>query len=582
MCVTASRVRKRLGFGRRSTGRRANRQYRALALDAHDAKVPENGRRGWALERPPSIVAASPLPPPLRLAGLALGGMMYRHHVHCRAHQERVNAMLEEAQCPVQPSGLRSAFSQWPSAGLSSSDKELYVQRLSKAIQLDTVSYDDMYETDPTQAPEDGGDPRWLVHERFNKWKEQEWPLVYTHMQVEYITKYSTILTLPGRDPTLPPVLLMSHQDTVPVQEATVDEWDQPPFSGIVTAPDARGRHWMSLLVSELNALERVIRERLERGEDVRGERTVVMSVGFDEEVMGIKGAGNNSLVLQERYGQDSFAFIIDEGSTGIESEYGLKVASLGLSEKGSLGAKIEVDVPGGHASKPPRHTGLGILSLLIAALEAHPNPHTLHSSSLYLRYLTCLAQHAPDMPSDLRKRILDPAQWPALADSLAESDELRAHIGTTMAANVARAGAKTNALPEHSEAIVDSRVGWDDTVADVQARYAVVMKEKSWWTASRGGGGSIAGREHAPITPSEGPVWELMAGVVRHVWGENVVVAPKGMIAAEQNIFRFRAVPMDEGENVHTVNERVTDQALFGITQYVYELLVNLEGWRE
>ncbi|TRM63016.1 hypothetical protein BD626DRAFT_548355 [Schizophyllum amplum] len=532
---------------------------------------------------------------------------MYRHHVHCRAHQERVNAMLEEAQCPVQPSGLRSAFSQWPSAGLSSSDKELYVQRLSKAIQLDTVSYDDMYETDPTQAPEDGGDPRWLVHERFNKWKEQEWPLVYTHMQVEYITKYSTILTLPGRDPTLPPVLLMSHQDTVPVQEATVDEWDQPPFSGIVTAPDARGRHWIygrgaldckSLLVSELNALERVIRERLERGEDVRGERTVVMSVGFDEEVMGIKGAGNNSLVLQERYGQDSFAFIIDEGSTGIESEYGLKVASLGLSEKGSLGAKIEVDVPGGHASKPPRHTGvIGILSLLIAALEAHPNPHTLHSSSLYLRYLTCLAQHAPDMPSDLRKRILDPAQWPALADSLAESDELRAHIGTTMAANVARAGAKTNALPEHSEAIVDSRVGWDDTVADVQARYAVVMKEKL--VDGVEGRGRIhvdlswpsAGREHAPITPSEGPVWELMAGVVRHVWGENVVVAPKGMIAGtdtnymkplSKNIFRFRAVPMDEGENVHTVNERVTDQALFGITQYVYELLVNLEGWRE
>ena len=48
------------------------------------------------------------------------------------------------------------------------------------------------------------------------------------------------------------------------------------------------------------------------------------------------------------------------------------------------------------------------------------------------------------------------------------------------------------------------------------------------------------------------------------------------------KNIFRFRAVPLDEGQNVHTVNERITDDALFGITQYVYELLVNLEGWRE
>ncbi|KAL1716106.1 hypothetical protein EV715DRAFT_275305 [Schizophyllum commune] len=584
-------------------------------LDGRQTQSPFDVRPAKKASRKSRYLLAAILIP------LYLGATFYKYRVG-HARQEQVSAMLEAAQCPVQPTGYRSVMSQWPAEGLSAADKELYVQRLSKAIQMETVSYDDMYPTDPLQSPKDGGDERWLKHARFNAWVRSEWPLVYEHLEVEYVTKYSTLLTLPGTNPSLPPVLLMSHQDTVPVQTATIGEWHHPPFEGRVTdsKDDPRGKRWIygrgaldckGLVTSELNALERIVKERLAAGRDIRGERTVVMSIGFDEEIMGIKGAGNNSRVLQERYGQDSFAFVIDEGSTGIETEYGLRVASLGLSEKGSMGAKLQIDVPGGHASKPPRHTGLGILSLLIAELEAHPNPHTLNAESLYLRYLTCLAQHAPSMPSGLRSRVLDPTAWPALADDLAQDDELRAHLATTMAANVARAGEKINALPEHSEAIIDSRVGWDDTVAAVQARYAGVISpvveklnltlEAFGETVKEGveGKGKVtlglsvpsAGREHAPITPSEGPVWELIAGTVRHVWGEDVIVAPKGMIAGtdtnymkplSKNIFRFRAVPLDEGQNVHTVNERITDDALFGITQYVYELLVNLEGWRE
>ena len=90
----------------------------------------------------------------------------------------------------------------------------------------------------------------------------------YEHLEVEYVTKYSTLLTLPGTNPSLPPVLLMSHQDTVPVQTATIGEWHHPPFEGRVTDPkdDLRGKRWIygrgaldckGLVTSELNALER-------------------------------------------------------------------------------------------------------------------------------------------------------------------------------------------------------------------------------------------------------------------------------------------------------------------------------------
>ena len=35
-----------------------------------------------------------------------------------------------------------------------------------------------------------------------------------------------------GSDPSLKPLLLLAHQDVVPVNPDTVDEWTHPPYSG--------------------------------------------------------------------------------------------------------------------------------------------------------------------------------------------------------------------------------------------------------------------------------------------------------------------------------------------------------------
>lgn len=62
--------------------------------------------------------------------------------------------------------------------------------------------------------------------------------------------------------------------------------------------------------------------------------------------------------MIEERYGSDGIAFIIDEGFSGIEETYGIPVASLGMAEKGSVSVKLTVDTPGGHSSVAPVHTG--------------------------------------------------------------------------------------------------------------------------------------------------------------------------------------------------------------------------------
>lgn len=50
----------------------------------------------------------------------------------------------------------------------------------------------------------------------------------------------SYLLTWPGTDPSLRPLLFVSHLDVVPVANETLANWTYPPFSGAV----AQGYVW--------------------------------------------------------------------------------------------------------------------------------------------------------------------------------------------------------------------------------------------------------------------------------------------------------------------------------------------------
>jgi len=60
--------------------------------------------------------------------------------------------------------------------------------------------------------------------------------------------------------------------------------------------------------------------------------------------------------VLEDKFGKDGFAFIVDEGP-GFYGHFGSVFATLGIAEKGYYDVKVEVASPGGHSSVPPPHT---------------------------------------------------------------------------------------------------------------------------------------------------------------------------------------------------------------------------------
>lgn len=103
-----------------------------------------------------------------------------------------------------------------------------------------------------TETFDDYGSP--LTDSRFEKFAdfhaylEDTFPRVFTRLQVEKPQKYGLLITYPGKNghaalggAALKPIVLMAHQDTVPVDPGTIHEWEQPPFSGTL---DEEGWIW--------------------------------------------------------------------------------------------------------------------------------------------------------------------------------------------------------------------------------------------------------------------------------------------------------------------------------------------------
>jgi carboxypeptidase PM20D1 len=94
----------------------------------------------------------------------------------------------------------------------------------------------------PTVSHEDGANVESQAFLDLHRYLEQSFPRVHSTLTREVVAGYSLLYTLPGKDPKLAPILLMSHQDVVPVEPGTEKGWTHPAFSGDVADGFVWGR----------------------------------------------------------------------------------------------------------------------------------------------------------------------------------------------------------------------------------------------------------------------------------------------------------------------------------------------------
>lgn len=497
---------------------------------------------------------------------------------------------------PLRPNATSPKLDEMDAYLLSPAFKDVSVARLSGAVRIPTVSYDDLSE-DVT------ADPRWAVMPPFVDYLAKTYPLVHDKLALDKINTHGLLYTWQGSEKSLKPSLLMAHYDVVPVANETVGSWTHPPFSGHFDGHYVWGRGSMDCknsLVGILSAVEAL----LEAGFSPR--RTLLLSFGFDEEISGARGAGHLAPEILSRYGKDGIAILVDEGA-GFQETWGNVFALPGVAEKGYMDVDVVVRMPGGHSSIPLPHNGIGVMSQLIVALEDKPYLPRLNDDNPYLGLLNCGHEHGDDFPKGLGKLLNKRGRQgkghchrDALAEEAAKAGDGTKYLFTTsFAPDIIHGGVKVNALPERTALRINYRINVGETTAAVRdklkhlaakvaARHNLTLNafehipdQNAELPDDEGEEPSSitlrlrrAPLEPAPVTPTsvEGVTpYAVLAGTTRALYGEQLVVAPSLMTGntdtryywdVTKHIFRympaFEPGSKDDFMNgIHTVNEK-------------------------
>lgn len=434
-------------------------------------------------------------------------------------------------------------------------------QRLARALTFRTVSSD--------SAPPDR--EAFLA---FHAFLRESFPLVHERLARTEIAGLSLLYEWPGGDPAAKPALFLAHQDVVPAAET--GSWTHPPFAGVVADGYVWGRGAMddkASLVGWLEAVEHLLSEGFQPA------RTVYFAFGHDEET-----GGDGARAIAEHLAARGvrLELVLDEGGfvgRGLMSGIEAPVALVGIAEKGYLTVELRVHEEGGHSSRPPKETAIGILSRAVAALEQNPFPSRLDGATEQM-----FERLGPQLP--FAQRLVVANRWllePLLLSGLEGNPTTATLVRTTIAPTMLRAGEKENVLARQAIATINLRILPGGTVDGTLARIRRVVDDARVEVRA---GTAI---EPSPMSSTASAAWDLLSRSIREVLGNDIVVSPYLMVAGTDSrhftsiaddVYRFFAMTVtpDDVERFHGVDERISLADYERVSALYYRLLRNLD----
>ncbi|MEQ1584857.1 MAG: M20 family peptidase [Cyclobacteriaceae bacterium] len=415
------------------------------------------------------------------------------------------------------------------------------LQHFQQALGYKTISYGDPALFDSTQFI------------GFRNFLESTYPNFHSKLTREIIARYSLLYTWEGKNPQLKPVILMAHQDVVPIEEATKTMWTVDPFAGEVKEGFIWGRGTAddkNNLISMVEAAEKLL------GESFQPDRTIYFSFGHDEEIGG-KGAVAIAALLKSR--NIEAEFVLDEGGiVTLTKMPGITkpLALLGTSEKGYLSIELTVEQAGGHSSMPAEETSIDILSKALVNLRTKPFPSDLKGSTLEgTEYL------GPEMPFFQKMAFAN--QWlfkAMIIGAYEKSPQSAAMVRTTMVPTIIDAGIKDNVVPTVAKATVNLRL----LPGDLSETVIEAVKKKIGDERVKVQRLNI-NAEATPVTSASSSGYKSIDAAIKKSFPQTIS-APFLMIGAtdsryfydvSENIIKFS--PMIDPVGFHGIDERVS-----------------------
>jgi carboxypeptidase PM20D1 len=395
--------------------------------------------------------------------------------------------------------------------------------------------------------------------EQFQAWMQQRYPAFHAVARRELVGELSLLYTWEGSDPGQPPILLLAHQDVVPVPEDTRQNWSVDPFGGIIRDNAVWGRGSIDdkgSLVALLEAAEFLARQ----GE--RPARTIIFAFGHDEELGGEGGAVLMAARLGERGVRAWFA--LDEGLAVLDRHplTGAPASMIGISERGSGTMRVRAVGQPGHSSMPPPETAVSLVAEAVERIHAMPIERKLEGGPA----LAMMRALAPELSFTNRMAVAN--EWlfaPLLRQRLAGNPPAQALLGTTVAPTMISGGSRPNVLPAEATAMINFRIHPRDNAVDLLRRARREVADLDGVTVDW----AEPPHDASSISSTTSTSYALIAAL-SHAMLPDAPVAPGLVLAGTdsrhyeevaENVYRFQPVlfTTEDLERPHGVNECLT-----------------------
>ena len=435
-------------------------------------------------------------------------------------------------------------------------DEEEAAERLAQMVRCKTVSSRDAGVVDAAEF------------DKFRELLPQLYPNVYKVCKTERIGPSGILLKLQGKRSDAP-VILMSHYDVVPAEEAA---WEKPAFEGIVENGVLWGRGTLdtkTTLFGILEAAETLIMTGFVP------ENDIYFAFSGDEEI-----AGDTAPAMVDELQRRGIVptMVLDEGGAVVEGVFpgvSKPCALIGVAEKGMLDVELAVAGKGGHAAYPPPHTPVGVLANAVTRIENKPFKATLtppvaamfdtlgrHSTFAYRLVFANIRLFMPVLSAVFKKR----------------GGELNAMLRTTCAFTMMEGSNASNVIPPSAKVTANLRLIGGETAASAVSRLRSLADEPDIEFKA------IVSNDPSRVSLADGGMWDTLIGAISQTWTD-ALVSPYLMFACSDSrhycqisdrVYRFSAMAMTSEERacVHGHNERITVENLVKTIQFYIRLM--------
>jgi carboxypeptidase PM20D1 len=442
-------------------------------------------------------------------------------------------------------------------------DAQSAARRLSAAIQIPTISY------------EDEKSFRGEEFLRFHKYLEKTYPRLHKQLTREVINTYSLLYTWAGRNKNLKPVLLVAHMDVVPVDQTTKDKWSYAPFSGQIAEGYIWGRGTLDNK-SNLLAIMEAVEGLLKSG--YAPARTVYLVSGHDEERGGAKGAMAIAGFLKAR--GVALDYVIDEGlliTDGMIPGVSKRVAMIGLAEKGFMNVELTARGAGGHAAMPPRETAVGILCRAIAGLESNPPRARFDGPA---RYMFDFVGREMSFP----QKMIFANLWLTeglVIKQLEKASTTNALIHTTCAPTMLEGSNKINVLPYVARAGVNYRILPGDTPEKILEYIRRTINDARVEVKPVG-----MIQKPSPVASIDSKSFQSLQKTIRQIFPDIIVAPSLAVVGSDSrhfagltgDIYKFAPMIMTAQDvaRLHGINERLSVDNYAQMIRFYTQLIAN------